>query len=65
PQSGLPLKHWIDVGAGVIDADYRGPVGVILFNQSTISGTLNFSFSGKQKPASQFPWLHPGNWKVL
>jgi deoxyuridine 5'-triphosphate nucleotidohydrolase len=32
PRSGLALKHSIDVGAGVIDYDYRGPVGVILFN---------------------------------
>ncbi|KAI2503084.1 dUTPase [Fragilaria crotonensis] len=32
PRSGLALKHGIDVGAGVVDADYRGPVGVILFN---------------------------------
>ncbi|KAK2978473.1 hypothetical protein RJ640_003227 [Escallonia rubra] len=31
-RSGLASKHGIDVGAGVIDADYRGPVGVILFN---------------------------------
>jgi dUTP pyrophosphatase len=30
----LALKHGIDTGAGVIDADYRGPVGVILFNFS-------------------------------
>jgi dUTP pyrophosphatase len=28
------LKHSIDTGAGVIDYDYRGPVGVILFNHS-------------------------------
>lgn len=32
PRSGLAYKHGIDVGAGVVDADYRGPVGVILFN---------------------------------
>ena len=32
PRSGLAYKFGIDVGAGVIDADYRGPVGVILFN---------------------------------
>ncbi|MCO5578208.1 hypothetical protein L7F22_032046 [Adiantum nelumboides] len=34
PRSGLAWKHSIDVGAGVIDADYRGPVAVILFNLS-------------------------------
>lgn len=32
PRSGLAWKNHIDVGAGVIDADYRGNVGVILFN---------------------------------
>ena len=32
PRSGLAHKNFIDVGAGVIDEDYRGPVGVILFN---------------------------------
>ena len=26
------MKKFIDVGAGVVDADYRGPVGVVLFN---------------------------------
>lgn len=26
------MKHGIDTGAGVIDADYRGNVGVVLFN---------------------------------
>ncbi|KAI4869257.1 dUTP diphosphatase [Hypoxylon rubiginosum] len=32
PRSGLAVKHFIDTGAGVVDADYRGPVKVLLFN---------------------------------
>ncbi|KAM7528530.1 hypothetical protein LguiB_031940 [Lonicera macranthoides] len=36
PISELAWKHSIDVGAGVIDADSRGPVGVILFNYSDV-----------------------------
>ena len=32
PRSGLAVKKFIDVGAGVVDSDYRGPVGVVLFN---------------------------------
>eukprot|EP00795_Rhopilema_esculentum_P003629 gene3629-14866_t len=34
PRSGLAVKHFIDVGAGVIDRDYTGEVGVLLFNFS-------------------------------
>jgi dUTP pyrophosphatase len=34
PRSGLALKHGINVGAGIVDSDYRGSVGVILFNHS-------------------------------
>ena len=34
PRSGLALHHSIDVGCGLIDGDYRGNVGVILFNHS-------------------------------
>jgi len=32
PRSGLAVKNFIDVGAGVIDEDYRGEVKVLLFN---------------------------------
>ena len=34
PRSGLALRSGIDVGAGVVDADYRGPLAVVLFNHS-------------------------------
>jgi len=29
---GLAVKNFIDTGAGVVDYDYRGNVGVVLFN---------------------------------
>ena len=34
PRSGLAFRNGIDVGAGVVDPDYTGSVGVILFNHS-------------------------------
>lgn len=34
PRSGIALHHGIDVGAGVIDSDYRGNIQVLLFNHS-------------------------------
>lgn len=34
PRSGLAVKHFIDVGAGVIDSDYRGNISILLFNFS-------------------------------
>lgn len=36
PRSGLAWKNFIDTGAGVIDADYRGNVGVLLFNHADV-----------------------------
>ena len=36
PRSGLAAKNFIDTGAGVIDADYRGQVKVLLFNHSDV-----------------------------
>jgi dUTP pyrophosphatase len=35
PRSGLAKNNGIDVLAGVIDPDYTGPVGVILFNSDS------------------------------
>ena len=35
PRSGLALKHSIDIGAGVIDEDYTGPIGVLIINHGT------------------------------
>ncbi len=34
PRSGLAVKQGIDCGAGVIDAQYRGEIKVLLFNHS-------------------------------
>merc|ERR1712110_1366426 len=34
PRSGLAAKNFIDIGAGVVDEDYRGNVGVVMFNHA-------------------------------
>ena len=40
PRSGLALKQGITVGAGVIDRDYTGEIGVLLFNQGDTEITI-------------------------
>jgi len=50
PRSGLALKHGIDVGAGVIDEDYRGSLGIILFNHSEEDFHSKFSFQPITSP---------------
>ncbi|KAI0285057.1 dUTPase-like protein [Russula aff. rugulosa BPL654] len=40
PRSGLASKFMIDTGAGVIDADYRGVLFVLLFNHSDVDFTV-------------------------
>ena len=41
PRSGLALQHHIDVGGGVVDTDYRGNVGVVLYNHSDLPFTVS------------------------
>jgi dUTP pyrophosphatase len=41
PRSGLALHHHIDVGGGILDEDYRGNLGVILYNHSNIPFTVS------------------------
>ena len=36
-RSSLPLKHKIYVTTGILDSDYRGPIGVTIYNNSEIT----------------------------
>ena len=59
PRSGLALKNFIDVGAGVIDQDYRGEVAVLLFNHSELDFQINQgNLIFKQKIRSLLSIIH-------
>ena len=40
PRSGLSVKG-LDIGAGVVDSDYRGPIKALLINNSNIPFQVN------------------------
>ena len=40
PRLGLAIRNFIDVGAGVVDSDYRGKIKVALFNHSAEDFTI-------------------------
>ena len=49
PRSGLAAKNHIDIGAGVVDQDYTGNIGVVMFNHTqedfgVKKGDLNAQF---------------------
>lgn len=62
PRSGLAFKHGIDVLAGVIDADYRGELGVILYN----SGVTDFLVNDGDRIAQLIiEKCHKVNWEEV
>ena len=62
PRSGLTVKSSIDVGAGVIDFDYRGEIKVVLMN----NGTEDFIVTKNMKIAQMIPTMtiSPNNAKI-
>ena len=47
PRSGLAVKKSIDIGAGVVDCDYRGEMKVVLIN----NGNVDFCIESGDKIA--------------
>lgn len=41
PRSGMSWKKHTDIAAGVIDSDYRGAIGVVMFNHSSEDLQIN------------------------
>lgn len=62
PRSGLSVKNSIDIGAGVIDFDYRGEIKIVLIN----NGNENFVVEKHMKIAQMIPTysIHQGLIKI-
>ena len=52
PRSGLSVKSCIDIGAGVIDFDYRGELKILIINNSD---DKEFTVSKNMKIAQMIP----------
>jgi dUTP pyrophosphatase len=52
PRSGLASKHFLDTGAGVIDADYRGPLGILMFNFSDVDYEGTYIYKDRNRVVS-------------
>lgn len=63
PRSGLTVKNCIEVGAGVIDYDYRGEIKVVLIN----NGMSDFNVKKNMKIAQMIPTktITPVNVKLI
>jgi len=59
PRSSLSLKNGIHIGAGVIDSDYRGNVGVLLFNLSSDTFVVNRGDRIAQLVVKKYEMLEP------
>ena len=62
PRSGLSVKHNIDVGAVVIDYDYRGKIGIVIINNHK---TKSFEITKNMKIAQMIPTLSLNNQKII
>lgn len=66
PRSGLAVKHGVDTLAGVIDADYRGELRVLLINlgQASVSfeaGERIAQLIIEQAAACEYEWVEELN----
>lgn len=53
PRSGLALKNGVDVLGGVVDANYRGEIGVILLNTTAKGDELQITHIKKGDKIAQ------------
>ena len=63
-RSGISYRSGIEVGAGIIDPDYRGEIHIVLYNHSPF-GTQPFRWEEGERlaqflvvPAPRIRWLH-------